>query len=530
MSTAALQCLSTTVCASLPEPIHPCALLPPNDPDAGSFPDIYNSIQQFKLSKPTWSDYTERCLFRDSTERTDNSTYISKVAAVTTKAITTTQGETTSVYHTVTHTLTETVTNVTIDVRPGTVISDGETSIDWVIPVAIVGSLVIIIAIVFIVYKTCHHAKSFHMFTDLERIVIRKSSTKQGNNTNLSYHDMFLVVGCDSADKGGNAKAPEEAQAEAIVGIEVKTNGSEIDTEDSVSISITDVKNQERQDHDTTSDSGVASEENLQTFHTLGTAKSKEQLVKQDDLCPDSDDGSLAVVNVSFTKDNGKAEYMAQHLTKHTNSADEQNSPQQSTGSDQREQDVSNTIGAEEACVSEMEVNESDKDQSQSKSNNIEIPFITDIKSSSSLNTFNHNEPQPKVDNVFSHDNLVAEGTDIRESSTPKFTNENSNILHNESSVDEVSPDSQDMEQKCGHSIGDLLLSDGVAIENGIQVCGGADDSTDYKNGLEALDNADESVVTSLGNSNSDSNRTSSTIDSRKSDLRSDLENLFNNF
>ncbi|OWF44865.1 hypothetical protein KP79_PYT10029 [Mizuhopecten yessoensis] len=151
MSTAALQCLSSTVCVSLPEPIHPCALLPPSDPDVGVFPEVFNRIQLIKLSKPTWTNYTERCLGGGTT------------LAVTTDPITTTEAETTSVFHTVTHTLTEAVTNMTnVTADRGASTTDSDATNDWVIPVIVVVIIVIILllAIVAIICKTCHHAKS----------------------------------------------------------------------------------------------------------------------------------------------------------------------------------------------------------------------------------------------------------------------------------------------------------------------------------------------------------------------------------
>ncbi|XP_033734938.1 uncharacterized protein LOC117323675 isoform X8 [Pecten maximus] len=164
MSTGALQCLSTTVCASLPEPIHPCALLPPTDPDQLKFPDIFNSIQNFKLTKPTWSDYTERCLGGTTAFPTTVHT------AVTTETVTTAEGETTSVFHTVTQTLTEAVTNVTIDLKPDTITADtvtqttpidgGSKSFNWIIPVAIIAVLLIFIAVIFIICKIYHNSKS----------------------------------------------------------------------------------------------------------------------------------------------------------------------------------------------------------------------------------------------------------------------------------------------------------------------------------------------------------------------------------
>ncbi|XP_033734932.1 uncharacterized protein LOC117323675 isoform X2 [Pecten maximus] len=420
MSTGALQCLSTTVCASLPEPIHPCALLPPTDPDQLKFPDIFNSIQNFKLTKPTWSDYTERCLGGTTAFPTTVHT------AVTTETVTTAEGETTSVFHTVTQTLTEAVTNVTIDLKPDTITAGGSKSFNWIIPVAIIAVLLIFIAVIFIICKIYHNSKSFDIkFTVFERIVIRKSSTKQDNNAPLSYHDLYRVEGGDDTGKGDNSETFEQTPLEVIVDSHVKTNDHHIDLQNSNSIP------GEGKGSTMTSDSGIGSVD-LQIPQTLAAAKSKEHLVKQEELCPESDDNSLAVENVSFTKDNEKAENQEHHLTKHTNCVDVQNGLQQSPVLDQREQDFSNTA-SEEACASEMEYDGDDKDQGQSRSNN-SIPFITetlDIKRNRSSNPQNDTDAQPEVNNVDSPEITNCEGTDIRESRTPEAAYENSNRLQN---------------------------------------------------------------------------------------------------
>ncbi|XP_021364841.1 dentin sialophosphoprotein-like isoform X2 [Mizuhopecten yessoensis] len=556
MSTAALQCLSSTVCVSLPEPIHPCALLPPSDPDVGVFPEVFNRIQLIKLSKPTWTNYTERCLGGGTT------------LAVTTDPITTTEAETTSVFHTVTHTLTEAVTNMTnVTADRGASTTDSDATNDWVIPVIVVVIIVIILllAIVAIICKTCHHAKSFNMFIGLERIVIRKSSKKDGFN---SYHDRYVVVGPDKTAKGVNS--------ERVMGNSKEVIGKHI------SISVEDEASSKKEEHGETTNSGITCEIELQISRISGnTAKSEEHLVEQDELCPETD-----------VKDNSNTEHQTQHLTKQANSVDVQNGPQQTPISDQREQDSSDTASdVEQACVSsEMKDGGADKDKVQPVSNNSDIPIIretSDIKSNSSSNPSNYTDPQPKVNNVESQGSSDIEDTDVRDSRTPQYQNWNSNGLQKR-------PDSAikshtlclngtlEIDQKFDHSSEDQFIPNGApspgvgsdikpgfdadvtdgtddlgsedgndgTVDGNDRTVDGSDGTVDGSDGTVdghdgtvdgsdgtvdghdgTVDGSDGTVDVRLSNgySDNDSVRTSGTSDcSRKSDLRSDLFDFIN--
>ncbi|XP_069116684.1 dentin sialophosphoprotein-like isoform X3 [Argopecten irradians] len=538
MSTAGLQCLSTALCGTLPEPIHPCDLLPPTDPDPQKFPSIYNSIQDFKLTKPTWSEYTERCL--------GLTTAPSTVAITTTETITTTEGETTSVFRTVTQTLTEVVTNVTIDLKPDAITTDattqtisvhgGSKDIDWVIPVAIVISLLLVVAVIFIIYKLCHHAKSFPKFALLERIVIRKSSSaKTDNNGHLSYHDIYQVDGEDQTGKGDNS---EKIPLEVIVDNHEKIS---IDQKNSNSVPHREEGCTNTCGHDETSDSGIASVD-LHVPQTFISTKSEEQLVNQNELCPDSDgESAMAVENVSFRKNNEMAELQTQHVTNHNDCADVQNGSQQSPTFNQKE--VSSSSSAEVWDGEIESTDEADKDQGQSKSNNV-IPLITerhtDIKSNGSSNSPNPTDPKPKVNNMDSpgtcnceEDSPVTcngkDSTDIRGSITLEHPNGHCNGLENGdqlpvgdtlSKTQEIESDTMSDHDSSRH----LFLCNGASPpgeENGIQ-------SADVIEGLTNSGSDDDSVNIRVSNGHYGSNRTSSSNQSRQSDLRSDLESLIN--
>ncbi|XP_069116693.1 clumping factor A-like isoform X11 [Argopecten irradians] len=468
MSTAGLQCLSTALCGTLPEPIHPCDLLPPTDPDPQKFPSIYNSIQDFKLTKPTWSEYTERCL-----------------------------GLTTA---------------------PSTV--GGSKDIDWVIPVAIVISLLLVVAVIFIIYKLCHHAKS---------------SAKTDNNGHLSYHDIYQVDGEDQTGKGDNS---EKIPLEVIVDNHEKIS---IDQKNSNSVPHREEGCTNTCGHDETSDSGIASVD-LHVPQTFISTKSEEQLVNQNELCPDSDgESAMAVENVSFRKNNEMAELQTQHVTNHNDCADVQNGSQQSPTFNQKE--VSSSSSAEVWDGEIESTDEADKDQGQSKSNNV-IPLITerhtDIKSNGSSNSPNPTDPKPKVNNMDSpgtcnceEDSPVTcngkDSTDIRGSITLEHPNGHCNGLENGdqlpvgdtlSKTQEIESDTMSDHDSSRH----LFLCNGASPpgeENGIQ-------SADVIEGLTNSGSDDDSVNIRVSNGHYGSNRTSSSNQSRQSDLRSDLESLIN--